>query len=183
MNNLTLKLYFQNIYEITNCKVKLYLIRKCYDMNDVNDIFQDTYMEFYKVLVKKGINYVENPEAFLVNIAKKKVHKFYGFFYKRPPQVSLSDEEMIESDNIFNGDMDIDEQIINKELVSDIKKRLMKKSGDIQKIFYLYYSLDYSLADIAITLQMNESTVKTKLYRTLKEFRNYYREAEEYERA
>lgn len=182
MEKLTIKNYFENVYGMTNRKVKLYLVKHCKDMNDVNDVFQETYMEFYKVLDSKGISYIQNPEALLLQITKTKIHRFYRLFQRFSNQISIDDEEQIEGDSLPFDEKDVDEQVIDRELMGDIQKKLKKKPGDIQKIFYLYYSMDYTLEEIGKMLKMNESTVKSKLYRTLKEFRNYYKEAE-HERA
>ncbi|MFQ9801920.1 MAG: sigma factor-like helix-turn-helix DNA-binding protein [Clostridia bacterium] len=38
----------------------------------------------------------------------------------------------------------------------------------------MYYSLDLTIPEIAKQLSMSESNVKNKLYRTLKEMRNFY---------
>jgi DNA-directed RNA polymerase specialized sigma24 family protein len=47
---------------------------------------------------------------------------------------------------------------------------------EIRKIFYLYYYMNLSIAEIAEALSTKESTIKNKLYRTINEFRNRYRE-------
>lgn len=45
---------------------------------------------------------------------------------------------------------------------------------DIRKIFYLYYSLELTIAEIAVELEMTESNIKNKLYRTLAELRQRF---------
>lgn len=183
MENRKTKDYFETVYEQTQHKVKLYLLSRCKDMFDVNDLFQETYIEFYDVLQKKGTGYVKNPEALAIQIAKRKLNKFYGFLYKISNQISVDDELFQERELKEREDLDIEEQTIRREFMEDITKKLMEKSGDIQKIFYLYYGMDYTLAEIAAVLGLKQSTVKTKLYRTLKEFQLIYQEERQNEGA
>jgi RNA polymerase sigma-70 factor (ECF subfamily) len=66
--------------------------------------------------------------------------------------------------------------MIQKETVEYIWKFLQSKPVEIRKIFYLYYYMNLSIAEIAEALSTKESTIKNKLYRTINEFRNRYRE-------
>ena len=51
-------------------------------MDDVNDIIQDTYMEFYKKLQKNNKLKIEDEQAFIVGMAKNILKKHYRFKYK-----------------------------------------------------------------------------------------------------
>ena len=44
----------------------------------------------------------------------------------------------------------------------------------IAKIFYLYFILDMTFKEIAEMLEMNESTVKSNLYRLLKNIKEIF---------
>ena len=59
-------------------------------------------------------------------------------------------------------------------LVEEIKARLSEKNETVRKIFLLYYSLDMKLEEIAAETGLPLSTVKSALYRTLKELRRIY---------
>lgn len=58
--------------------------------------------------------------------------------------------------------------------MEEIHLHLKRKSADVRKIFYLYYSLELTISEIAVELEMTESNVKNKLYRTLAELRNRF---------
>ena len=58
---------------------------------------------------------------------------------------------------------------------ADIWNYLKKKNPDIQRIFYLYYNLDFTIKEISEELNLKESDVKNKLYRTLKELQKNLR--------
>ena len=55
---------------------------KCSNIEDVNDLVQDTYVELYNILKKKQKIYLENCQSFVIGIAKKKIQKYYGLLYR-----------------------------------------------------------------------------------------------------
>ena len=70
---------FDRIYNSTNKKVLAFIVAKCGNMEDVNDILQETYMELYTTLLNKGENYIEN---FLSLILQKVKYISTTPFYK-----------------------------------------------------------------------------------------------------
>ncbi len=44
---------FNNIYDNTYSDILNYIIIKCHNVNDANDILQETYLEFFKILNKR----------------------------------------------------------------------------------------------------------------------------------
>ena len=54
-----------------------YIVCKCSNIDDVNDLVQDTYVELYNILEKKKEIYLENCPNFVIGIAKKKIQKYY----------------------------------------------------------------------------------------------------------
>ena len=56
-----------------------------------------------------------------------------------------------------------------KLLCDSIWKYLKDKDSLTLKIFILYFNKDLKIKDIANILKVNESTVKNRLYRTMKE--------------
>lgn len=70
----TLKL-FEKIYNETYNNTFKYVICKCNNLNNVDDILQDTYLEFYRIL--KNGKKISNYQAYIITIAKNKIiHKF-----------------------------------------------------------------------------------------------------------
>lgn len=68
----------------------------------------------------------------------------------------------------------IEESYISAEEADIIKKVLTKYSPEIKKIIYLFYAEELSLSEIAGVMNMNVSTVKSKLYRTMNEIRKKF---------
>lgn len=174
--------FFNNTYEETYKKVLLYIVSKCGNTEDMSDIIQETYTEFYSVIQKNGIEYIKNSEAFIIQIAKSKIYKHYKLLEKLKNILPIhnrtkeDNEISIVDMEIFNKSNEIDDKIIDDQLLNETSKYISTKSSEIKRIFYLYYYLDLTITQIATQLSMSESNVKNKLYRTVKEVRNYLNE-------
>ena len=66
---------FEKIYNNTYNNVRKYIICKCYNLNDVDDIIQETYMELYKKLKEK--KEISNYQSYLITIAKNKIINYF----------------------------------------------------------------------------------------------------------
>ncbi|MCI8481969.1 MAG: RNA polymerase sigma factor [Clostridia bacterium] len=165
---------FEKIYHKTYKNILRYIIAHCNNLDDVNDIIQDTYMEFYKKIKKNKRIEIEDEQAFIIGIAKNMLKKYYRFQYKEKSNVViLENEELPIEDNI-----DLELQFITKENVSYIWKMLNNKDIQIVKIFYLHYVLDMKIVDIAKEMNLTESATKNYIYRTIKELKNGLKESE-----
>ena len=65
---------FEIIDKNTYNKILKYVICKCSNLDDVNDIIQETYIEFYKKL--KENKKIQDKQAFIIGIAKNKIMKY-----------------------------------------------------------------------------------------------------------
>lgn len=169
---------FNRIYDNTKRKVLIRITSKCKNPEDISDIFQDTYAELFLVLSKRGLDYIENEEAFVIRLANQKIYKYYTILEKLKAIIPFThvnkDSEVFEIQNIESAEIHIEDRIVRDELVEEIHLYLRNESVDIRKIFYLYYSLELTIAEIAVELEMTESNIKNKLYRTLAELRQRF---------
>ena len=157
---------FNKIYDDTYSDILKYIIINCHNINDANDIIQETYLEFWKIINKKSIEDV-NIKSYLIGIAINKIKKHYTIV-QRIKSISLFDDK----DNAIDIKSNINiENIIIKNVSWDIIWEYLKnkKNQDIPKVFYLYYKLELSIKEISKELDVNESYVKNLIYRTLKE--------------
>jgi len=167
---------FDEIYNSTSKAVLAFITSKCVHTADINDIFQDTYMDLYKTLTKRGADYVTNEKAFVLRIAKCKVARYYSLIERMRIFVSTTfandnNEEVELTD--FEADAFLTEDfIVNQETLETSRKIIQSKPEDVQKVFYLFYDVGLSIPEIAQALSLNESSVKNKLYRTLKQLRD-----------
>ncbi len=70
----TLKL-FEKIYNETYNNTLKYIICRCSNLSDVDDIIQETYLEFYRVLKEK--REILDKKAYIITIAKNKMIKYF----------------------------------------------------------------------------------------------------------
>ncbi|MBO4265400.1 MAG: sigma-70 family RNA polymerase sigma factor [Clostridia bacterium] len=165
---------FKSIYDSTSKKVLGYIVAKCSNTADIEDLFQDVYCELYLTLDKKGAKFIKNGEAFVMNIAKQKLYKYYQ--NKKPSSILVyrSDDDDTDALELLPDDVVVEDKVIDDIVISELRGEIAKKPLVTQKIFYLYYSLDMTIPQIAKLLKLGESYVKNKLYRTIKELRQIF---------
>lgn len=169
--------FFNEVYDSTHKVILIYLTGKCQNLSDVNDICQDVYFEFYKILSNKGINYIRNPQGLLRRLARRKMHQFYQTKEHSGEIKIVSLEEPVGEAAVFKiepSSVEVMDTSEDEILIEDIHQFLKQKPDDIQKIFYLHFELEQTIEQIAKKLSMKESTVKSKLYRTREELRRRY---------
>ncbi len=69
------KRLFEKIYNETYKSILKFVVYKCNDLNDVDDIIQDTYLQLFKEL-KNGKEILDKT-AYLITIAKNKIISDY----------------------------------------------------------------------------------------------------------
>ena len=167
---------FDEIYNTTNKTVLAFITAKCGRTADIGDIFQDTYMELYKTLCKRGADYVTNEKALVLRIAKRRVARYYSLLERLRIFVSMSttnvdgqevDFSELEADAFLTEDFSV-----NYALLDTVQQFIGSKPEDVQKVFYLMYDVGLTIPEIAEALSINKSNVKNKLYRTLKELKD-----------
>ena len=166
---------FNDIYDKTYSDIMRYVIVKCHNINDTNDIIQDVYFELWKILNKKEV-FDTNIKSFLIGIAINKIKKHYSIV-QRFKTISFFDTDSNDIELIDNikSDIDIEDLVIKSDDWNSVWKYLKnKKNQDIPKVFYLYYKLGLSLKEISNELDKSESYIKNLIYRTLKELSSNY---------
>jgi len=160
---------FNSIYDETYYDILKYVIIKCHNVNDANDIIQEVYLEFFNILNKKYIK-DNNIKSFLIGIAINKIKKHYSILSKIK-RINIFDKNGdIDLINNISCDINIEDLVIKNDdwnLIWNYIKN--KKNRDIAKVFYLHYKLELSIKEIANELNVKESYVKNLIYRTLKE--------------
>ena len=170
---------FNEIYNRTYSNTLRYIIIKCHNINDVNDIIQEVYLELWKIMNKKNIDDT-NINSYLIGIATNKIKKYYSLVM-RIRDISLFDKNSNDLEIIdkIDSSFDIEDLIIKnsewKLIWNFIKK---KKNQDIPKVFYLYYKEELTIKEISKLLNTKESYIKNLIYRTLNELCLYFKECD-----
>ena len=176
MSNPSISSRFDEIYDSTSKSVLAFITAKCRNTADINDIFQDTYMELYQVLIKRGDNYVKNEKAFLIRLAKQKLARYYSLLERMKIVVSVNaaneDGEEFDLSDFEIDSFLMEDYAVDQILLDDARKIIQSKPDEVKKVFYLFYDVGLTIPEIAESLSMSESNVKNKLYRTLKELQN-----------
>ena len=150
--------YFNRVYNETCRSVSRFVVSKCGNMEDAEDIIQNVYTRFFKRISEKGHEDIESPEAFLINIAKFECRTFSDY----------TEEEMVAIEREMSKPQQrLEDVISNKIVAKQIFDDIMKTDELTGQIFYLHFACDMKLEDVAKALDVKLSTVKNKLYRTI----------------
>ena len=153
---------FNEFYKETYSNILRYIIIKCHNINDVNDIIQDVYLELWKIMNKKNIDDT-NINSYLIGIAINKIKKYYSLVMRIRDISSFDIESLLIKDEEW------------KSIWNFIKK---KKNQDVPKVFYLYYKEEMTIKEISKLLNTKESYIKNLIYRTLNELCLYFKECD-----
>jgi len=166
--------HFEQIYLSTYNKVLKYIVMHSSNLEDVNDIVQESYIKLHDLICKNQVELKEDLSPFIIGIAKNKMKDFYRKKNKFNFFSHIRNDENLDVLDMIPDPINIEEIVISSELIEDIWNFLKEKKAIIGKIFYLYYYLNMSIKDIASELNLNESNVKNHLYRTIKEMHDYF---------
>ena len=160
---------FQEIYEKTYHTTLKFIIIKCHNIDDVNDIIQDTYLELLLLVNKRKILEIDNVQNYIWGVANNIIKRHY---HKKKDNVMCypkEEEIAIEIVDTF----DVEQRIITKDNVEKVWKYVKDKDLLTAKIFYLYFSLGLKISEIAQALNLKEPNIKNRIYRTLKELKKF----------
>lgn len=162
--------FFEALYETTYKQALLYVTKRCADPGQIADILQDTYAQVYKLILDKGTDYVREPIALVLHTARFRLWRHYTRWGRRKAEEPLEDL----ADALRDPSPPLEDLAADRALLRQLANDLRQKPADVQRIFYLYYGQDMPLRQVAQALGLKESTVKTKLYRTVNELRAKY---------
>ena len=134
--------YFNRVYNETCRSVSRFVVSKCGNREDAEDIIQNVYTRFFKRISEKG-------------------HKVSSFS-------DYTEEEMVAIEREMSKPQQrLEDVISNKIVAKQIFDDIMKTDELTGQIFYLHFACDMKLEDVAKALDVKLSTVKNKLYRTI----------------
>jgi len=162
---------FEEIYNNTYNRTLRYILCKCSNIEDINDLLQETYVELYKILKRKKYIVLENYPNFIIGIAKKKIQRYYGLIYQIKTYSIWNKLQEKEVELEIPSDIDLETDIITKLNAEIVWNYIKKKDIKVVKVFYLYYYSELKISQIANELNMSESNVKNILYRTIKDIK------------
>lgn len=143
---------------IEECKMTLRRVAYGYLGNDedVADAIQDTILAAYEHLdtLKRG----EHFKTWLVRILINNCTKTWR---QKKRNASLENEQTVgHTESIDRGKADV-----------EFKELLLSLPEDSRAIFQLYYGEQFTTKEIAVILDMNENTIKSRLHRGKEQLR------------
>ncbi len=164
---------FDRVYDATYERIRRYVAVKCADPHDVTDVLQEIYLEYYRLLRRKGLSYVEDDGAMVFTIAERKVKRYYSMMQRLRRILPLLRREENGEEAVVDlpDPTSVEEVVLRGEEAEQIKRYLDRYPAETRKIVYLYYAEEMRLEDIAREMEMPLSTVKSRLYRTLRELK------------
>ena len=168
---------FTVIYNSTYGDIFRYVLSKCRNPDDIPDIVQNTYLNFYTRL-KHGAD-IKEPVKYLVKTAKHELYKTYGIRSLSSNNIPVFSRRDGENFEVTELELLLTAETagpgeINSLLCDEIWKYIKNLDILTYKIFVLYFHCDEKIKDIAAILKVTESTVKNKLFRTLGKIREKY---------
>ena len=101
MNSNRILKQFEKIYNETYKNTLTYICSKCSNINDIDDILQETYIEVYKQLKKK--KKVINYKSYIIFIEKNKINQYFNESQKSK-NISIFQDNNEDEEYIINLD-------------------------------------------------------------------------------
>lgn len=144
---------FEQIYAEFYPQIVLHLKRCFQSKISAEDIVQDL---FCKLLSYEKFGYIQHPAAWLNKLAEN-----MAVDELRRQHINL------ELDVNLYSRFDLDELIANKET----RQYLKTLDETSQKILYMHYWEGYSFKEIALELNLNYNTIRTKVFKSYKKLK------------
>lgn len=163
------------IYHSTYPDVHKYVVSKSKSPSDIPDIIQNIYIKFYKRLEKRPD--IEQPGHYIMKIAKGEIAEHYRGWYRDAgniPAFSPNEENDFEGIGDIEAELSAELSDFDSELVADLWDFIKSRDSLTFQIFVLHFQYDRTLEDVAKDLNIKLSTVKNRLYRTIKLVRERY---------
>lgn len=166
--------YFDEVYDKTYSSILKYVISKTDNLNCVEDIIQNVYISFYNTLLKKGIDYFDNEQAYLIKSSKSELFKYYTLKNKIKFIFNNKEEDNLNILENIPDKFNIEDFVLDKVNIEKIWDFIKKEDLNTQKIMALYFQNNMKIKEISKYLNISESNVKNRLYRTIEKLRKQY---------
>lgn len=130
---------FEEIYNHTYNRTLKFIVIKCNNIEDINDIIQDTYLELLNKMKRNKLEKVENIDNYILGIATNVIKRHYTK-KKKENIISYDDEDNI-TELLIQDNFDLEESIITKYNNVTTRKSFPKSKKIYIRIFNLGYTM------------------------------------------
>lgn len=166
MEQSTLDVRFNRIYDRTYRKTAAYLTARCRNLSDVEDLLQETYLAVYRALQTRGPDALQNEEAYVISTAKSKLADWYRAAGRAVPTLDADDAWLA---SVPDAGPTPEESAVCREASAAALALVAEKDEPTRRAFFLRCCFGASYGEIAGLLGRNESTVRTGVFRLSRE--------------
>ncbi|MGM9631299.1 RNA polymerase sigma factor [Butyricicoccus sp.] len=137
----------------------VYRIAYQYTLNQhtAEDIMQDVFVKYLTCPTIFLSKEREHEKAWFIRVT---INACKDFLKSKAHQAVMLNDTLAATDDLPN-----------RELAADLEAELKKLSEEERTMIYLYYYEQYTTAEIARMMKLNENTVRSKLYRARNKLR------------
>lgn len=159
--------YYREIYH--------YVYKQTLDQEQSLDLTQEIFINMLQ-----GLHLFEGKRAsFRTWLYKIATYKMVDYFRSRQYKYRKLSDDL--DDMEIGDEHDFTNKLLQKEKMESVMEVVNGLETSLQQILRLKLFGDYTFQEIAASLQIPESTVKTKFYRSLKLVRKEVKEGHDYE--
>ncbi len=151
---------FREIYSKYSAKLYTYCKIKSYDSKEIDDVFQETWTQFYNIALK-GLE-LSAIQAYLFTIARNIFINQYRS-RKKNDVVRLDEIEYWE----IADELNLEKQFSDKDLIKIIGIALKKLDEKQRESFFLRWYNNMTYKEIGEILNENEATIKMRCKRAM----------------
>ncbi len=154
---------FSKIYDKYINKIYRFIFLKVNSLDIAEDLCSETFLKGWQVF-KEDSNKIENPQAFLYQIARNLVIDHY----REKGRTNFVSPEIVP---IVDPNPGVEEKMALSSDIDNIRTALVSLGGEYQDVIIYRYLDDLSISEIAEMLNKSEGAVRVMLHRALKALR------------
>ncbi len=162
---------FSQIYDSSIDKIYRFIFFKVNSQEIAEDLCSETFLKGWQVF-KENSKEIENPQAFLFQIARNLVIDYYR-------EKGRTRTVPTDSIPITDPDEDLQEKAFVNSEIEMIKNALSDLKDDYQELVIWHYIDDYTIPEIAQMMDKSEGAVRVMLHRALKSLKSKVNNIEE----
>ena len=154
-----IKKIFSKIYDENVAKIYRFVYLKVNSQDTAEDLCSETFVKAWQVF--KSNKTIENPQAFLYQIARNLVIDYY----REKGRTQIVSPEAVE---IVDPTVNLEQvAFVNLEM-DNVKTALAGLRNDYQEMIVWHYVNEYSVPEISLMMGKSEGAVRVQLHRALK---------------
>jgi RNA polymerase sigma-70 factor, ECF subfamily len=150
---------FSKVYDENIAKIYRFIYLKVNSQDIAEDLCSETFIKAWQVF--KSNKTIENPQAFLYQIARNLVIDHYR-------QKGRTQTVSPDSVEIIDPAVNLEQAAFVNLEMDNVKKALAGLRNDYQEIIIWHYVNEYSVPEISLMMDKSEGAVRVQLHRALK---------------